>query len=94
MLDEIRLLEVLPIEIFEVGIDALDPVRRGLHPLVVAIVVEIKLFGAEQLFDDVLVLFEDVLDNAVGFTEQTRLGVFQPIAPEPFFVLKMAIAAG
>ena len=63
--------EVLPVGILEVRIDALDPVRGSLHALVVSVVVNVEFFGGKQFFKNVCIVFKNILDEPVCLVEET-----------------------
>ena len=69
MLAELFQVEVLPIGILEVLVDALDAIGGGLHTLVVAVVKDVEFFRGEQFFENVLVFLENMRDELIGFAE-------------------------
>lgn len=50
--------------------DTANAFGRSRHGLIVAGVVNVELVGCEEFFEDVGVIFEDVLNQAVGFSDE------------------------
>lgn len=85
--DEVFDFEVLPVHVFEVIMDAANALRGGGHGLVISGVVDVEFVGGEEFLDDVGVIFEDVLNEAVGFGDEAAFCSIV-VAAEAFAVLE------
>ncbi|MFT7301713.1 MAG: hypothetical protein ACI8UZ_000548 [Akkermansiaceae bacterium] len=85
--DEVFDLEVLPVEVFEVIVDAANALRGGGHGLVIPGVVDVEFIGGEEFLDDVGILLQEVLDKAVGFGDEAAFCAIV-VAAEAFAVFE------
>ena len=86
--------EVLPVGILEVFIDALDAVGSGLHAFVVSIVKNIEFFGSEEFFENIPVLLEKMSDELIGFAKQAGGGRTQSVQAKALLVLENGYGLG